>query len=108
MPKNLKEIIDKEITIDDIRKMNFKEKIRYYSGNWACHIVLWPGWIGGPAGTFINTFINKGGAENVRYSPVNILNYVLAPFLAGAAIASALRTGYCIARDYRKIKNIKK
>lgn len=108
MPEKLENILKKEVAIEDIKKMKPLDRFKYYSSDWVFNIVWWPGWIGGPLGTFANTYFTKNNCGEIsNYGLNSILNSVLVPFLSGAMIASALKTGYDIARDYNKIKKIK-
>ena len=103
MAKNLEELSSREITIDVFKRLRFRGKLKLCSYDWACNMAWWPGYLG----------IFAGGV--IKYNPYALSSYgradnlinTVAPFLAGAAIVSALRTGYCIAKDSRKIKKIK-
>lgn len=107
MPEKLEEILDKEITIEDIAKMGLWEKCKYYASEGVFNVVRWPGFIGGPVGTFASVAISSRYSDSFSKDVDYSIPFILGTFLGGAMIASAMRVGYHIARDYSKIKKIK-
>lgn len=106
MPQKLEELA-KEITIEDIAKMNPLDRCKYYSFEWVFNTVWWPGWIGGPVGTLANVAIMGSKNCDSYQSMDRSIPLILGTFLGGAMIASAVRVGYNILRDGRIIKKIK-
>lgn len=101
------EDLARKIKIGDIAKMNSLEKFKYYAFDWAFNIVWWPGFIGGPVGTFASAAMLSRYPDS-SYQDINKSTFfILGTFVGGAAIASAARVGCNIARDYAKIKKIK-
>lgn len=104
MPKNLEEYLRKEISVEDFKKMKFRGKLKCYAYDWACNIFWWPGLVGLFAGTVIGYNLHASSG----YGGADQLNSTFVSIFIGSMVVPALRTGYCMARDYRMIKKIKK
>jgi hypothetical protein len=106
MQKRLEDCLEKEVTFEDFKKMKLRSKLKCYTYDWAYHTMMWPGWIGGPLGFIANCYFEGNKDNNIPDCTFNgIYGNVLVPIFVGAMTASALRTAYCVARDYVKIRN---
>jgi len=103
MPKNLEEHLKKEMSIEDFKKIKFRDKLKLYAYDWACNILGWPA-IGGPIAAFANLYFAKDNKGSICNSIDSYFVSTAFYFFAGAAVVSALRTAYRISRDYRMIK----